>query len=73
MPAGDVPDRVGHRQDGQAERECHADEPDAQLREGRRKHCAAATAEDQPERSQEFGDKAPLHIVVHARFPSAFR
>jgi len=68
MTAGNVADRVGHRQHGQAERERYAGEADADLRKGRRQHGTAATTEHEPERADEFGCEFLRH--GHVRFPS---
>jgi CubicO group peptidase (beta-lactamase class C family)/inosine-uridine nucleoside N-ribohydrolase len=54
VAAGDVPDREGHREHGQAERQRHAEQPDADLRECGGEHGAATTAEDEPERADEL-------------------
>jgi hypothetical protein len=54
MTTGDVADRVGHREHGEPERERHAEQADADVREGGRQHRAAAAAEDEPERADEL-------------------
>jgi hypothetical protein len=57
--AGDVPERIGAGQHGQAEGQGHADETDAEwiavAPELRRQHCAAAATKHQPERAEELG------------------
>ena len=55
MAAGNAADRIGHRQHGKAEGEGHAEQADTDLREGGGENGAAAAAEDEPERTKEFG------------------
>jgi hypothetical protein len=64
MTTGDVPDGVHHREDGEAERQRHAEVPDPDV-EGADVRVAGdllggedrrtTTAEDQPEGAEEFG------------------
>jgi hypothetical protein len=54
VAARDVTERVRARHHGQAERERDAHEGDPHFRESRRQHGAAASAEHEPERSEEF-------------------
>jgi hypothetical protein len=62
MAARNGPDCVGHRQHGKAE--CYGDarQADSDAWEGRRKNRAAAPAEDEQERSQEFSCQFFLHV-----------
>ena len=48
-------DRIGHGEDGEAEREGNADEADPDFGKVRREHGAAASAKNQPEGPDEFG------------------
>ena len=64
VTARDRPERVGARQDGQAEGERHADEPDAQGRKRRGQHRAAASAENEPERSEELAGELGEHGLL---------
>jgi hypothetical protein len=66
-------DRVSHGEHGEAERQRHADETDAELRKGRGEHRAAASAENQPERAEKFGDSTLYdgHDRLPLRVPSA--
>ena len=61
VTAGDVANRKGHGQHRQAEGEGHPDEADADLRKFGRQYGAAAAAEDEPERAEEFGRELSLH------------
>ena len=54
MTTRDVAERERHDEHTQAERERNAGESNANLREGRGKHCASTSAKDQPERSDEL-------------------
>src|SRR5260221_9394711 len=58
VTAGDVTDRVSHGQDGEAKRKRDTDEPDAQRRERRRQHGAAAAPKDEPKSTDEFRNQA---------------
>jgi hypothetical protein len=64
MAAGDVADRIGHRQDREAEGEGHAREADAELGKRRGENRRAASAENQPGRSDEFGRKLAHHRIA---------
>src|SRR3954451_20929022 len=55
MAAGNVADRIGHAQHGQAECQGYPDEANADVREFRREHGTAAAAQDEPEGADEFG------------------
>ena len=50
-------DRVGHRHHGEPERQRDAGKADPRAGKGGGQHGTAATAEDEPEGSQEFGGK----------------
>ena len=54
MAARDVPDRKGHREHRQAESEGDSQETDADTREGGSEYGAAASSENEPERTDEF-------------------
>ena len=54
MATGNVADGVRHGQHGQTERKSDPQESDAQVGKCRRQHGAAASPENQPERSDEF-------------------
>ena len=54
MAAGDVADRVGHRQHGQAEGERDAEQADPDVRKCRREHGTATPSQHKPERSNKF-------------------
>ena len=72
MAARDVADRIGHGQDRQAERQRDAGEADAELRKRCGKHRGAASAKNQPGRSDEFGRKLAHHCTalrVRRRLP----
>jgi hypothetical protein len=59
-----VADGIGHRQDGEAERQCDAGKADTELRKGGGENGAAAAAENEPERAEELGSQ-PLRHSVH--------
>ena len=54
MAAGDVADREGHGEDGEAEGESYADEADSQTGEGCGEDSASAASEDKPEGAEEL-------------------
>ena len=65
---------IGHRQDGQAERERDAGEADAETGKRRGENGAAAAAEDEPERADAFGDSfciRDMGIVAPRKYASA--
>ena len=68
VPARDVADGVGHREDGEAERERHAEEAEAERvarlapREVGGQHGGTTATEDQPERAERFGDELLAHL-----------
>jgi len=64
MAARHVADRIGHGQDRQAERQRNASEADAELRKRCGKHRGAASAKNQPGRSDEFGRKLSHHCTA---------
>src|ERR1041384_1707269 len=65
MTTGDVADRVGHREHGQAERKSYPKEPDTQIWESGGENRAPAAAKYEPERAKEFGDHAPRRVILH--------
>lgn len=48
---------IGHGEHRQTERKGHADKTNSKLGIGRGQHGTAASAEDQPERAEKFGNK----------------
>ena len=58
MATGNVADGESHGHYGESESQSDAEKTDAQLRVSGGQHGAAATAEDQPERSDEFSRSA---------------
>ena len=67
MAAGDVADGVRHREQGETERERHAEQPDPDVRERGCEHRAPASAEDQPEGSEQLRRSA---LVQRHAYPS---
>src|SRR5689334_15890645 len=65
MTTGDVADRVGHREHGQAERKSYPKKPDAEIWESGGQNRAPAAAKYEPERPKEFGDHAPRRVILH--------
>ena len=68
MSAGDVAEGVGPSDDGQAEGECYAQEPDAQWEPGVAEdpggeHSGTTAAEDEDECAQRLSGQAGFHIV----------
>src|SRR5262245_43482628 len=68
MAAGNVPDGKRHREHSQAEGEGHSKQPDADAWERGRQNSAAASAEDQPERSDELR-RIHSHDIPHLEPP----
>ena len=67
VAAADVPDGVGHRQHGQAEREGHAQESDPDVGHTGREDGRAAASEDQHEGAEELGGESlGQRVFVHA-------
>src|SRR5215475_6857949 len=66
MTAGNMADRVGHGQNGQAKRKGHAEQPDPHLGKGGRDDRAATATEGQPERAYRLGRKT---LSVHGNPP----
>jgi hypothetical protein len=58
-----VPESICAAEDGQAERQRDAEQPDAHVRERCREHRASASAEDQNERSYELRHQL-LHVPL---------
>lgn len=61
MSAGDISDGVGHDDDGEAEGQCDTEESDAHVEavitdDLRGEYGRAATAEDEDEGAEEFGE-----------------
>ena len=54
MATGDVTDRISHGDDGQAERNRHAEQSDSNIRKCSGENRGAATTENQPERAEEL-------------------
>lgn len=54
--AGNVPDRIGHRQDRKPERKRDADKTNSELRKCGRQNSAAASTENQPENADKLRD-----------------
>src|ERR1043165_9930885 len=65
MTTGDVADRVGHREHGQAERKSYPQEPDAEIWESGGQNRAPAAAKYEQERPKEFGDHAPRRVILY--------
>jgi hypothetical protein len=61
MAAGDRTERIGGRQDGQTERDRDTRKTDPELRKCPGQHRAAAAAQHEPERAQEFAQKLRRH------------
>ena len=61
VATGDMSHGVGHGQDGQAERQRHAEKADADLGKGSGEDGRAATTEHQPERAEALGRQSLLH------------
>src|SRR3974390_3318641 len=57
MTSGEMTDRIGHCQHGQAESQGYTEQSDTDMRESGRDHCAAASAKRQPERAYALGRK----------------
>jgi hypothetical protein len=62
MSSGNMADRISHCQYGQPEGEADPEESDAQRRETRGEHGAAAARKRQPESAEEFGSKTPWSV-----------
>src|SRR5262245_20085547 len=62
MYSGNMADRISHCQYGQPEGEADPEESDAQRRETRGEHGAAAARKGQPESAEEFGSKTPRSV-----------
>src|SRR6202034_4498745 len=69
MPSRNMPDRIGHRQDRQSERECDAQKADAEIGKRRRQDGRAAAAKGEPERTEELGRRSPHEVLVHRFLP----
>src|SRR5262249_50068256 len=62
VAAGDMSDREGHGEHGQAKGERHSHEADAEILECRGDHRAAAAAKYEPERADEFRTERFCHV-----------
>src|SRR5512132_528745 len=73
MTAGDVGDGIGHGQEAQAEGKRDTDPSDTQFRKRCSEHGAAAAAEYEPERPEEFGRQtfAKRHGLSPTPIPEA--
>jgi len=58
VPAGNVAQRIGHGDHGEAESERDTGKSDAQLRNGSGQNGSAAAAEHQPEGAEALGGKS---------------
>ena len=54
MAAGDMADRISHREEGETERKGYAEQADANMREAGRNNGAAAATKSQPKSANRF-------------------
>ena len=72
MAAGNMANRIGHREDCQSKRERYAQEPDADFGEGSRQDRAAAASKNEPESADRLGCStlADIHVQSFCSFRS---